>query len=575
MDLLIYDVVVIGSGLAGLRAAVAAALRGVSVAVVTKTSGPRSHSISAEGGMAAVVHPEKTGDSPELHAYDTVKGGDFLVDQEAAIVLAREAPAEVKFLDSIGVPWSRDPDGTYSLRMFGGMSKPRTVFAKDRTGFYIMTALYRYAKSFHNIHFYEEYFVTTLVVKNDVFYGLVALDMRRGELVGFVAKAGVIAAGGAGRLYRMTTMGWLNTGEVLGYALKAGAALRDMEFVQWHPTALVPSGILISEAARAEGGYLVNRHGERFMKRYAPEKMELAPRDVVSRAIITECMEGRGFLHESGLCYVGLDVRHIDRKRLEERLPLLLELSKTYAGVDPTTELIPVRPAVHYFMGGIYTDVRGRVLNHRGEWIRGLWAAGEAASTGVHGANRLGSNSLTECAVWGRIVGEEAAVYAMGRPALSTTVVRLEIQKEEERIAKLIKNEHGGMTPLSLRAKLQDLMERGAGIVRHGSVTSEALRRLNKLFDMLKEVRITDGGRIYNMELREVLELYGMLYAAQAVLTGALLRRESRGAHYRLDFPRRDDDWLVHTVYYLYGDTLHVSTTKVEITRWMPETRRY
>ena len=399
MEVLEYDVVVVGSGLAGLRAAVAAASRGATVAVVTKVAGPRSHSISAEGGMAAVVHPNKTGDSYELHAYDTVKGGDFLVDQEAAITLAYEAPKEVYFLDSIGVPWNKDPDGTFSLRQFGGMSKPRTVFAKDKTGFYIMSALYKHVKGFPNIHLYEEHLVTRLVVKGGVFHGVVAYDMRRGELRGFAAPAGVIATGGGGRMYRLTTMGFLNTGEMYGYALRAGLALRDMEFVQWHPTALVPSGVLISEAARAEGAYLVNRHGERFMKRYAPERMELAPRDVVSRAIYFECLKGNGFVHESGLCYVGLDIRHLDPERVKQRLPLLLELSKTYAGVDPFNEVIPVRPAVHYFMGGIMTDIGGRALDRDGNWVRGLWVAGEAASTGVHGANRLGSNSLAECAV--------------------------------------------------------------------------------------------------------------------------------------------------------------------------------
>jgi len=575
MEVLEYDVVVVGSGLAGLRAAVAAALRGAAVAVVTKVAGPRSHSISAEGGMAAVVHPNKTGDSYELHAYDTVKGGDFLVDQEAAITLAYEAPKEVLFLDSIGVPWNKDPDGTFSLRQFGGMSKPRTVFAKDKTGFYIMSALYKYVKGFSNIHLYEEHLVTRLVVKGGVFHGVVAYDMRRGELRGFAAPAGVVAAGGGGRMFRLTTMGFLNTGEMYGYALRAGLALRDMEFVQWHPTALVPSGVLISEAARAEGAYLVNRHGERFMKRYAPERMELAPRDVVSRAIYFECLKGNGFVHESGLCYVGLDIRHLDPERVKQRLPLLLELSKTYAGVDPFNEVIPVRPAVHYFMGGIMTDIEGRALDRDGNWVRGLWAAGEAASTGVHGANRLGSNSLAECAVWGRLAGEAAAAYAKGRRPARELVAEA-LKAEEERINGLLRREGGGESVRGLLKELQNLMEGGGGIVRTERAAVEALKKLTDLRGRFNNVKISDGGRIYNMELREVLELEGMLLAAEAVLLGALLRQESRGAHYRVEFQSRDDKrWLVHSVYFLYGGNVMTKQRPVNVTRWMPEARRY
>lgn len=575
MEVLEYDVIVIGSGLAGLRAAVAAASGGAAVAMVTKVAGPRSHSISAEGGMAAVVHPNKTGDSYELHAYDTVKGGDFLVDQEAAITLAYEAPKEVHFLDSIGVPWNKDPDGTFSLRQFGGMSKPRTIFAKDKTGFYIMSALYKYVKGFSNIHLYEEHLVTRLVVKSGVFHGVVAYDMRRGELRGFAAPAGVVATGGGGRMYRLTTMGFLNTGEMYGYALRAGLALRDMEFVQWHPTALMPAGVLISEAARAEGAYLVNRHGERFMKRYAPERMELAPRDVVSRAIYLECLKGNGFVHESGLCYVGLDIRHLDPERVKQRLPLLLELSKTYAGVNPLNELIPVRPAVHYFMGGIMTDIEGRALDRDGNWVRGLWAAGEAASTGVHGANRLGSNSLAECAVWGRLAGEAAAAYAKGRRPAGELVAEA-VKAEEERINGLLRRERGGESVRGLLKELQNLMEGGGGIVRSERASVEALKKLTDLRGRLNNVRISDGGRIYNMELREVLELEGMLLAAETVLLGALLRQESRGAHYRVDFQNRDDKrWLVHSVYFLYGGNVMTKQRPVNVTRWMPEARRY
>ncbi|MEM0463101.1 succinate dehydrogenase/fumarate reductase flavoprotein subunit [Pyrobaculum sp.] len=580
MEFITCDVVVLGSGLAGLRAATAAASvsEKLEVCVVTKVSGPRSHSISAEGGMAAVLYPEKTGDSPHLHAYDTVKGGDFLVDQDAAMLLAESAPGEVWFLEKIGVPWTREPDGSLALRRFGGMSKPRTVFAKDKTGFYIMTTLYKYARGIPNIKFYEEHLVTKLVVKHGRFYGLVAINMRRGEVRFFRAPAGVLAAGGGGRMFKLTTMGHLNTGEVLGFALREGIPLKDMEFVQWHPTALVPSGILISEAARAEGAYLVNRLGERFLKRYAPQQMELAPRDVVSRAIAMECKAGRGFTWRGELCYVGLDIRHLDPQRVKERLPLLLELAKTYAGVDPFSELIPVAPAVHYFMGGINTDLYGRVVDAEGNWIAGLWAAGEVASVSVHGANRLGSNSLSECAVWGRLTGEQAAKYALEHKvsALEERIKNLAEEEERRIFYKLARKETGGTSASWVRNQLQLAMMKGAGIFRDEQSVAQAMATLTKLLSAVKEVNMHDVSRVYNMELREVVELDGMLPAAYAILLGAYFRKESRGAHYRLDHQHRDDkNWLKHTLVYRVGDAYVTTYTPVKIERWPPEIRQY
>ncbi|MEZ0318546.1 MAG: succinate dehydrogenase/fumarate reductase flavoprotein subunit [Pyrobaculum sp.] len=580
MEFVTCDVVVLGSGLAGLRAATAAA--GVSdkleVCVVTKVSGPRSHSISAEGGMAAVLYPDRTGDSPHLHAYDTVKGGDFLVDQDAAMLLAERAPEEVWFFEKIGVPWTREPDGSLALRRFGGMSKPRTVFAKDKTGFYIMTALYKYASGVPNIKFYEEHLVTKIVIKHGKFYGLVALDMRRGEVKFFRAPAGVIAAGGGGRMFKLTTMGHLNTGEVLGFALREGIPLKDMEFVQWHPTALVPSGILISEAARAEGAYLVNKLGERFMKRYAPQQMELAPRDVVSRAIAMECKAGRGFSWRGELCYVGLDIRHLDPQRVKERLPLLLEIAKTYAGIDPLSELIPVAPAVHYFMGGINTDLYGRVLDAEGNWVAGLWAAGEAAAVSVHGANRLGSNSLSECAVWGRLTGEQAAEYALEHKvsALEERIKNLADEEERRIFYGLARRETGGVSASWIRNQLQINMMRGAGIFRDENSITQAMAALTKLMSLVNEVNMHDVSRVYNMELREVVELDGMLPAAYAILLGAYFRKESRGAHYRLDHKQRDDkNWLRHTLVYKVGGAYVTAYKPVRVERWPPEIRQY
>jgi succinate dehydrogenase / fumarate reductase flavoprotein subunit len=579
MDHISCDVLIIGSGLAGLRAAAAAAESGgrLDICVVTKVSGPRSHSISAEGGMAGVLYPD-SGDSPELHAYDTVKGGDFLVDQDAAMVLAEEAPREIAYLEKIGVAWTRTPDGRIAQRLFGGMSRPRTAFAKDKTGLYIMSAIYRHVKTLPVV-FYEEHMVTRLVVKNKRFLGAVALDLRRGEARLFRAKAGVVATGGGGRMFKFTTMGYANTGEMLGFALRSGLALKDMEFVQWHPTALVPSGILVSEAARGEGGYLVNKQGERFMKRYAPQKMELAPRDIVSRAIASECEAGRGFIHEeSGMCYVGLDLRHIDRERLKERLPLLLEVARTYAGLDPSEDLIPVAPAVHYFMGGIHVDTYGRVLAPDGSWVRGLWAAGEAAAVSVHGANRLGSNSLSECSVWGRLTGEAAAKYAMEAPSQTEDrEARAAFEDEERRLFdRLLHRESGGISLGEVKAAVQNALHTGAGIFRHGSLLERAVSELMRASARILQVNVHDVGTVYNMELKELVELDGAALAAQVILLGAYFRRESRGAHYRLDYPRRDDEnWLRHTVAYKYGGGVVVRWEPVRIVKWPPEVRTY
>ncbi|MFP3251352.1 MAG: succinate dehydrogenase/fumarate reductase flavoprotein subunit [Thermoproteus sp.] len=579
MDHISCDVLIIGSGLAGLRAAAAAAESGgrLDICVVTKVSGPRSHSISAEGGMAGVIYPD-SGDSPELHAYDTVKGGDFLVDQDAAMVLAEEAPREIAYLEKIGVAWTRTPDGRIAQRLFGGMSRPRTAFAKDKTGLYIMSAIYRHVKKLP-MEFYEEHMVTRLVVKNKRFLGAVALDLRRGEARLFKAKAGVVATGGGGRMFKFTTMGYANTGEMLGFALRSGLALKDMEFVQWHPTALVPSGILVSEAARGEGGYLVNKHGERFMKRYAPQKMELAPRDIVSRAIASECEAGRGFIHEeSGMCYVGLDLRHIDRERLKERLPLLLEVARTYAGLDPSEDLIPVAPAVHYFMGGIHVDTYGRVLAPDGSWVKGLWAAGEAAAVSVHGANRLGSNSLSECSVWGRLTGEAAAKYAMEAPSQTEDrEARAAFEDEERRLFdRLLHRESGGISLGEVKAAVQNALHTGAGIFRHGSLLERAVSELMRASARILQVNVHDVGTVYNMELKELVELDGAALAAQVILLGAYFRRESRGAHYRLDYPRRDDEnWLKHTVAYRYGGGVVVRWEPVRIVKWPPEVRTY
>ena len=582
MDLYKYDVVIVGSGIAGLRAALQAAWtsRGkLSIAILTKVHAMRSHSVSAEGGMSAVLYPDRTGDSLDLHAYDTVKGSDFLADQDAVELLVRLAPEEVRLLDRLGVPWTREPDGRIAQRPFGGMTIPRTTFAADKTGFFIMSTLYNNVLRFDNVHIYHEHFVTKIVIHNGEFRGVVALDLKTGELKAFRAKAGILAAGGSGRMYRLTTMAHSSTGEIYGFALREGLPLKDMEFVQFHPTALVPSGILISEAARGEGGYLINKEGERFMQRYAPQRMELAPRDIISRAIITEIMEGRGLTDpESGMGHVLLDLRHLGERKLNERIPFIRELAIKYAGVDPLKEPIPVRPAVHYIMGGIHTDTYGRVLDVDGNWVRGLWAAGEVASVSVHGANRLGSNSLSECAVWGRLTGEEAAKYSMelAEPTIDESF-RESVKAEEKRIYDgLLHREGGTVSVYEVRRRMQDIMEDHVGIFRHGSQLGEAAAMLKRLREEARSMRLDDRGKAYNQNLKDLLEVDGMLDAVMAVVAGAYARTESRGAHYRTDYSKRDDaNWLKHTLAYMRGGSLELAYVPVRITKWQPEERKY
>ncbi|MDT7970024.1 MAG: succinate dehydrogenase/fumarate reductase flavoprotein subunit [Vulcanisaeta sp.] len=582
MEVLKYDLVIMGSGLAGLRAALQAAYTShgkAKIAILSKVQAMRSHSVSAEGGASAVLYPKETGDSFDLHAYDTVKGSDFLADQDAVELMVQMAPQEVRFLERLGVPWSRNEKGQVFQRPFGGMSIPRTAFAQDKTGFFMMSTLYQNVLRFDNVDIYHEHFVTKIIVENDEFKGVTAIDLKTGEFKLFLAKAGIIAAGGAGRLYRFTTTAHSTTGELLTLALRAGAGIKDMEFVQWHPTALVPSGILITEAARGEGGYLVNKLGERFMKNYAPQKMELAPRDIVSRAILTECKEGRGFTHEeSGMCYVGLDLRHLGEEVINRKLPFIRELAHKYVGIDPLSDLIPVRPAVHYTMGGVHADIHGRVLKADGTWIKGLWAAGEAASISIHGANRLGSNSLTECLVWGHITGEESVKYAIEKPELVTDDSIIEIAKKEESrvFDKLIHKEVNANTPYDIKRELNDIMEEHFGPFRESSKMSEGLSKLLRLLEKAKSMRIDDSSRVYNQNLKDALEADGMVELGLVIGLGAYARAESRGAHYRLDYPKRDDtNWLKHTVAYLYGGEVQLTYVPVTITRWKPEERKY
>ncbi|MDT7895430.1 MAG: succinate dehydrogenase/fumarate reductase flavoprotein subunit [Desulfurococcales archaeon] len=586
VEVLRYDVLIIGSGLAGLRAAFQAALTSKSrlrIAVISKLHAMRSHSVSAEGGISGVLYPKENNDSIELHAYDTVKGSDFLADQDAVEILVKLAPEEIKFFEHLGTPWSRLPDGRIAQRPFGGMSVPRTAFAADKTGFFMMSTLYDNLQRFDNVEFFHENFVTSIILENGLFKGITAIDMAAGEYRVFLGKAGIIATGGAGRVYSFVTVAHSNTGDGIAIAYRAGIPIKDMEFVQFHPTGMVPSGVLITEAARGEGGYLVNKQGERFLKRYAPQRMELAPRDIISRAIMTEIKEGRGFVHEeSDLEYVYLDLRHLGEEKINERLPMIRELSRKLIGVDPVSEPIPVRPAVHYTMGGIHTDTYGQVmLDEQSTRIPNLWAAGEVASVSIHGANRLGSNALAECAVWGRLTGEAAARYAMNAPDSMlqiSTAVDTAVKNEEKRIFdRLLHTESNPENPYDIRREIQTMMDSLVGVFRDQRGLEEAWSRLKRLKERFSKARVENRVRIYNNNLRDFLEIDFMLDVAETIVVGALNRTESRGAHYRLDYPKRDDvNWLKHTlVFYRRGEPPYISYAPVRITKWAAEERKY
>ena len=586
VEVLRYDALILGSGLAGLRAALEASLVSngrLRIAVISKLHAMRSHSVAAEGGISGVLYPKETGDSFELHAYDTIKGSDFLADQDAVELLVKIAPEEIRLFDHLGTPWSRLPDGRIAQRPFGGMSIPRTAYAADKTGFFMMSTLYSNLQRFDNVEFFHEHFATSILLENGVFKGFTVVDLESGEMKIFLGKAGIIATGGAGRVYAFATVSQASTGDGVAMAYRAGIPIKDMEFVQFHPTGLVPSGVLITEAARGEGGILVNARGERFMSRYAPQRMELAPRDIVSRAMMTEIMEGRGFKdEESGLEYLHLDLRHLGEKVFKEKLPMVREVTRKLLNLDPLEEPIPVRPATHYTMGGVHTDTYGQVLLDDETPIPNLWAAGEVAAVSVHGANRLGSNALSECVVWGRLTGAAAAQYAMKASdtmlELSTTLSE-RVRGEESRVFdRLIHRETGSTeNPYAIRRELQGMMDDKVGIFRHGSTLTEAWSQLKKLKERLGRARLEYTGRTYNTNLRDVLELSNMLDVAETIIVGAIARTESRGAHYRLDYPRRDDaNWLKHTlVYYRVGEEPRISYTPVRITKWAPEERRY
>jgi succinate dehydrogenase / fumarate reductase flavoprotein subunit len=568
-DSIEFDLIICGSGLAGLRAAIAAAKKGpnLKIGIVSKLQVMRSHSVSAEGGTAAVLF-EDEGDTIESHIYDTIKGSDFLADQDVAEKLCVEIPKEIHQLEHWGMPWSRRDNGRLDQRNFGGYSFPRATYASDKVGFYEMQTLYDTCQKYENIEYLNEWFATSIVHDGKRFMGLTAIELSSGTFYIIKGKALIIATGGAGRLYSFSTYALSSTPDGLDMGFRAGMALKDMEFVQFHPTGILPSGILITEGARGEGAYLLNNKGERFMKDYAASKMELAPRDIVSRSIMTEIQEGRGFKHETGVDCMKLDLRHIGDEKIKEKLGGIREISIKFSGIDPAEELLDIRPVCHYMMGGIHTDIQGATQ------MQGVWAAGEAACNSVHGSNRLGANSTSECIVWGKITGELAVEYIQkGIPSISWP--NLLVEAEEKRIYDGIFRGSGDVNPYEIRQELTDTMNEKAYVYRN---ETDLVAGLKKIRDLKAQTwkHVDDKAKEYNTNFSNVMELDSMFRVAEVVLIGAINRKESRGAHARTDYTKRDDvNFLHHTLAYYDPNEPIMKTFPVTITKYKPVERKY
>jgi succinate dehydrogenase / fumarate reductase flavoprotein subunit len=581
-----HDVVIVGAGLAGLRAAIAVSDMGdLDVAVVSKIHPLRSHSGAAQGGIAAaianavplegeIIRASKPDDpdldSLELHAFDTVKGSDYLGDQDAIEILVNEAPGIIYEYEHWGCIFSRFDDGRIAQRWFGGHSRPRACYAADRTGHVLLHTLYQQAHR-RGVRFYSEWEAVSLVVRDGVCRGVIAYDLPGGQLQPLAARAVLFATGGYGRAFRINSNAVANTGDGLSLAYRAGAPLEDMEFVQFHPTGLYRLGTLMTEAARGEGGYLVNKDGERFMARYAPAKMELGPRDLVSRSIQTEINEGRGI---DGQDYVYLDLRHLGAEKIKERLPQIRQLAIDFLGVDCIEAPVPIQPTAHYSMGGIPTDKDGQVVvDERGTPLPGFFAAGECSCISVHGANRLGTNSLLEATLFGRRAGLAMAAYVRQAPPAGLPAEAL--AQTEEEIGRIVNN-RGQERVATIFAELGDNMTANCGLFRDQATLEKALAKVKELRQRYAGIQIDDKGRVFNTELMEALELGHMLEFSEVIVAGALARQESRGSHYRSDFPKRDDErWMKHTMAYRTADGPQLRYKPVVITRYKPEERKY
>ncbi|MCH7773363.1 MAG: fumarate reductase (quinol) flavoprotein subunit [Bacteroidetes bacterium] len=578
-----FDVLLIGGGGAGLRAAIAIAESNpnFSVAVVSKVYPMRSHTVAAEGGAAAVI---KENDSFDDHCMDTIAGGDWMSDQDAVELFVNEAPKELTQMEHWGCPWSREPDGKVAVRPFGGMSIERTWFAADKTGFHMLHTLFQTSLKYNNITRFDEWFTTKILVENGRCQGATAIELRSGKVGVIAAKAVIMCTGGAGRVFPFTTNGNIKTGDGMAMAYRAGVPLKDMEFIQYHPTGLPGTGILITEATRGEGGILVNKDNYRYLQDYdlgnplniddpmhpVKKSMELGPRDRLSQAFVAEREKGRTVPGPYG-DVVHLDIRHLGEKIIDKKLPFVRELARNYAGIDPVYELIPVLPVIHYMMGGIDTDKDGATS------LPGLFAAGECACVSINGANRLGSNSLTEILVFGACAGKAAAKYATEHPDLDIAAVEKKCNDEQERIAREFIRKTGGKERIAtIRNELKDTMESGAGIYRTEISLKETCEKIDELRERFGNILIEDTSLTFNTELTSALELDFMLDVAEAIANSALSRTESRGSHQRTDFPERNDEkFLKHSLAYHTDDKPRINYKDVVITKWPPGERVY
>jgi fumarate reductase flavoprotein subunit len=573
-----HDIIIVGGGGAGLRAAIAAAeiSNKLSIALVSKVYPMRSHTVSAEGGTAAVM---RDFDSLDLHAKDTIFGADFLADQDAVEVFVKEAPGELIQLEHWGCPWSRDPDGRVSVRSFGGMTVDRTLFAADKTGFHLLHTLFQTSLKYDSIIRYDECFITSLLVDDGKVRGVTSINLYTGQVEVIAGKSVILCTGGGGRIFPFTTNAAINTGDGMAAAYRVGVPLKDMEFVQYHPTGLPGTGILITEASRGEGGWLKNKDGYRYLQDYGlgpptdtptHRKMELGPRDILSRCHMQEYAKGRTFDGPYGH-YVHLDLRHLGEEVIDKKLPFVRELASKYVGIDPVYEPIPVRPVVHYMMGGISTDINAKTS------LEGLYAAGETACVSLNGANRLGSNSLTELLVFGNRAGRSAATYASSASSLASAKIEALAADEQKRLDRQFLKKAGGKEKIAtIRQEMQKTMEEGAGIYRDEQNMQRTCNTLRTLRERFNNIIIEDRGSTFNTEVMNALELDYMLDVAETVANSALRRKESRGSHTRTDYPKRDDvNFLKHTLAFRTPEGPRIDYSQVTVTRWQPEERKY
>lgn len=566
------EVIVVGGGLTGLRSAIESARNGVHVSVFSKVYPLRSHSVSAQGGINVSLgnHSEGRDDSWHRHAMDTINGGDFLNDQDAVAFMCRDAVERVVEIEHWGCPFSRTGDGRIAQRPFGGGAFPRTAYAADRTGNAMLNTLYEQCmrlKAEGMIRFYDEWHVISIIVDDAVCYGIIAYNMRNLDIRAFSSDAVIIATGGAGKVYLNSTNALINTGMGISLGYMAGAPLKDMEFIQFHPTSLYGTNILITEGARGEGGYLINKEGKRFLADYSDSSktMEMAPRDIVTRNIIREIRKGKGIKDS----YVILDLRHLGEKKIKERLPGIRELSIKFAGVDPVEMPIPVQPAQHYTMGGIDVNIKAETM------IKGLYAGGECACVSVHGANRLGGNSLLETLVFGRVAGKSAAEYAKSSDRRKESLLNDYLNREKGRISALL-NSNGRLNQWNLWDRLRETMMIDAGIFRHRDGIQRALETVRTLIEDYRKIGLNNRGRRVNMELYWAIELPGSLRISEAIIMGAINREESRGSHFREDFPERDDEkWLRHTLVYYNNGKPVIEYKDVDTSLFNVTERRY